>query len=183
MFYFEYFPQDVYSEYDGNQMTNILKRFALIPDLEKNENLFDTYTMVQGETLETIAENIYGSSEYSWALLLANKDLHPFYANYKSDEEMTRYIKNKYGVELYKTHHLETLDGTPVDDVDTFYYNQNKYALQYQPIVPVPYDTYERLENESRRIIRYIKNEYLQQIEEEIKNILTKQPDNLSKFL
>ena len=92
MFYFEYFPQGVYSEYDGNQMTNILKRFALIPDLEKNENLFDTYTMVQGETLETIAENIYGSSEYSWALLLANKDLHPFYANYKSEEEMTRYI-------------------------------------------------------------------------------------------
>ena len=100
-----------------------------------------------------------------------------------NDGGLEIFIKDIYGVELYKTHHLETLDGTPVDDVDTFYYNQNKYALQYQPIVPVRYDTYERLENESRRTIRYIKNEYLQQIEEEIKNILTKQPDNLSKFL
>lgn len=180
MFYFESFPKDIHL--DGVQMTNILRRFSLSPELEYNENLFDLYEMVQGETLESIAEQFYGNSEYSWVLLLANKELNPFYANYKTEEEMTRYIKNKYGVRLYEPHHYETTGGLPVDEVDVHNYINNKFSLSNKDIVPIPNDKYERVINENRRFIRIIKPGYLQQIEKEIVLGLTKQPIDESQF-
>ena len=57
----------------------------------------------------------------------------------------------------------------PVDDVDAYYYNQNKYALQYQPIVPVPYDTYERLEMNREELYDILKMNIYNKLKKKLK--------------
>jgi len=170
MFYFSNFPT---IKIKDQNVTNIFKRFDFINEFIKNDIYYDILELVEGETFETIAERMYGNSNYSWLILIANREINPFFINYKSDAEMMKYIKGKYGNHLYDTYILITTEGKPVDEVDQHYYNNNKFNLTYKNIVPITYERYEKEVNYSKRFIKVIKSRYLSQIENELKTIFS----------
>lgn len=152
-------------------LTNITKRYDFFEKVLNQEKYFFTVEVIQGETIESIAERIYGSAEYSWLILLSTRSENPFFVNYKSEQEMTDFIKEKYGINLFDVHHYEKIDGTILDDVDVFYYEKSKYSLLYKDVIKITNDYYERRLNEERRIIRIIRPEFLSQIISEIQEI------------
>ncbi len=170
MFYFNYFPQVIKNNI---LLTDITKRYDIFEKILQEEKYFFFIELSQGETIENIAERLYGSPEYSWLILLSTRAEHPAFVNYKTDREMTDFIKQKYGPALFETHHYQRLDGRVLDDVDTLYYKANPHSLTFKDVIKVSFDSFEREENEKRRILKVIRPEFLPQIESEIKNLFS----------
>jgi hypothetical protein len=168
MFYFSYFSDVVK---DNVLVKDTTKRFDLLDKIVSDDKYFITVELVEGETIEALSSRIYGNPDYSWLVLLCNRGVHPFFANYKTDQEMTDYIKRKYSINMFDAHHYETSDGKVLDDLDTYYYITDRYTLKHKDIVQISYDEIERKENFEKRIIRLINPIYLTQIVSEIQNL------------
>ena len=74
--YFKFFPTTYYLK-DNNSssldvLTNITSRFGFEKELKENSATYYTYEIKDGDTPEIIAEQIYGSSERHWIVLLFN---------------------------------------------------------------------------------------------------------------
>lgn len=167
MFYFNTFPKIIVKD---KIATNIVKRFDFIIQLLKDDNYFNLIECVEGETIEYISKRIYGDERFSWLILLSNRNLNPFYANYKTDFEMMKLLKQKYGIHLFD--HILYLDNNiPLDDVDTYYYLNNKDSIKYKDVTPFTIHNLEYRKNELNKVIRVIKPEFLPQIKAEFLNI------------
>jgi hypothetical protein len=59
--------------------------------------VFYKYTMLEGETLESISIKLYGTQEYYWTILLANNLFDRFYDFPLPYREFGEYIVGKYG--------------------------------------------------------------------------------------
>lgn len=163
MFYFNTFPK---IEVKETIATNILKRFDFIIQLLKDDSFFDFIECIEGETIESISLRIYGDEDYSWLILLSNRNMNPFYVNFKTDYELMKIVKQKYGVHIFDP--ILYLDNDkPLDDVDTYYYKNNQYSLKYKNVIPFNIYNLEQRKNEQNRTLRVIKPEYLTQIKTE----------------
>lgn len=142
--YFNKFPNILYEFIiDGKRIIKSVKdittnvRFR--KDVLSQITLFDEYDIREGETPDIIAAKYYGSSEYHWVIMLANDRFH-----YINDFPMTYhafelYVHDKYGDDLYDTHHNEDTKGNVVN-------------VGY----PVSNYEYESRVNESKRRIKLI---------------------------
>ena len=134
MYYFSFFPDII----KGQTLTkDITKRWDILDKILKEDKYFDTIELSEAETIESVANRVYGSPEYSWLVLISNRHYNPFFSNFKSDAEMTDYIKRKYSINMFDIHHLETLQGTILDEVDTYNYNRNKYDFANKDIIEI----------------------------------------------
>lgn len=142
--YFTKFPS-IYYEFiiDGKKelrtvkdiTTNVRFRKQLLSQI----TLYDEYDIKEGETPDIIAAKYYGSSEYHWVVMLANERF-----NYLEDFPLDNYafelyVIDKYGEDLYSTHHQEDANGHVVN-----------YGY------PVSNYEYEMRENEKKRRIKLI---------------------------
>ena len=115
--YFKNFP-DIYYGFPTNDGTDF--KLQVLKDITANvrfrkqifENitLYDEYDIEEGETIEMIAEKIYGNPEYHWIIMLLNEKY-----NYANDYPMTEvelntYIDETYGNQRYAVHHYELDD-------------------------------------------------------------------------
>lgn len=118
--YFDKFP-NIYYEFIINGKselravkditTNVRFRKQLLSQI----TLYDEYDIKEGETPDIIAAKYYGSSEYHWIVMLANERF-----NYIEDFPLDNYafelfVAEKYGDDLYATHHYEDDDGYVVN--------------------------------------------------------------------
>ena len=118
--YFDKFP-NIYYEFIINGKselravkditTNVRFRKQLLSQI----TLYDEYDIKEGETPDIIAAKYYGSSEYHWIVMLANERF-----NYIEDFPLDNYafelfVAEKYGDDLYATHHHEDDDGYVVN--------------------------------------------------------------------
>lgn len=173
MFYFNLFP-DVQKILPSGQMTlvkDITKRYDILDKVLHDQKYFDVIELLEGESLESVAERIYGYPEYSWLILLCNRSYNPFFSNYKTDGEMTNYIKQKYSIDMFKPDHYETLQGKILDEVDTYYYHQAPYSLKEKDVIAISHDTIERKKNSNKRLIQVIKPLFLYQVTAEIEKV------------
>ena len=171
MFYFKNFPKTSFGQ--SSVYTDIKFRFEILPRVIQNESWFDTIELNEGENLETIAFKLYGSPAYTWVILLSHRE-HPLFANFKQERELLDYCKTKYSVQLYDVHHYEHANGEILDEVDTYYENFRNYRFQNSDVIPITNKDYESRLNYSRRLIKVLKPEYLNQLLSEL-NTLIKQ--------
>lgn len=165
MFYFSFFPDVVKNNV---LVKDITKRYDLLDKIMFDDKYFIEIELVEGESIDSVANRIYGNTEYSWLILICNRGVHPLFCNYKSEQEMTDYIKRKYSVEMFDAHHFEDLSGKILDEVDSYYYSLDNFNLKYKDVVKISHDKLEREKNNKQRILRIIKPEYLTQIIDEI---------------
>ena len=73
--------------------------------------LYNSYTILDGETPEIISEKIYGSPMYHWTIMLAN-DRYDYIQDFPLDSnKLGIVIDNKYGDRKVDVHHFENLNG------------------------------------------------------------------------
>jgi hypothetical protein len=101
--YFENFPFVGYSLNRNPQpneitlVTDIFRRVAPIRTLLTNAQMFYDYQIVDGETPESIAYRVYGSTKYHWVVTLFNNILDPLLDWPKNYSNLVAYIIEKYG--------------------------------------------------------------------------------------
>lgn len=91
--YFSYFPK---IQYKGRNVIDITKRTNFIADHLSDPLLFLPYTVTEDDKAEDIAHYYYGSTDYVWLILLANKMTDPYTDWIMSEKQLQKYIQNKY---------------------------------------------------------------------------------------
>jgi hypothetical protein len=94
--YFKDFP-NIYYTYNINGkdvlkvVRDITTNVRLRKDILSNITLYDSYDIQEGDTPEIVAAKYYGSSEYHWAIMLANEIY-----DYREDWPMSQLVLNEY---------------------------------------------------------------------------------------
>lgn len=134
--------------YDFKQGQNGENQFVLVKDITANVRfktefikslqIYEPYKMKDGETIEIVAEKLYGSPEYHWILMILN-DRYDYIedfpldgvrleemidAKYKNRKNDTRYYVNKDGIQVTPEITV-TLENTPDDMVVDLYLFDN----------------------------------------------------------
>jgi hypothetical protein len=173
MFFFDLFPT---IEYDV-PLTNITKRFSFLREILLNDDNYVSYALADWDTPEKLALKFYGSEEQSWLILLANRTENPFSCFYRSNYDLIKFCNMKYDIAIYSVHHLIDTDNNPVDEIDTWYYNNKPLALRDKLVYPVTNYDYEYNRNEDAKVIKLLQPYLVPQIENEIRAALT--PSNI----
>ena len=163
---------------------NIFRRVKLRDDLQNVFTIFNKYQIKDGARPDTVAEEIYGSSQYDWVVLVGANIINVRNEWPLSDRDIYRYSEELYGNDLNAIHHYETTEvkdsngrlilpkGKVVDSNFTI----PKPDLPTQTINPVAgisnYE-YEVIKNNQKRSIYILKSSYLQQAINDIKKAMT----------
>lgn len=176
---FENFPTIVY---EGKESKNIILKAGLIKDLIKKYKVFYPYSVKDGERPDTIAYDYYGDSSYEWLVCLPNNiiDIHSEWV--KSYSEFYRYMQEKYTdvnatkniILHYEYTGLSTDSQLDIDriswkmSVKTFNTISSEEKSGWSPVYV--YDYEDRLNEEKREII-LLSNQYLGQIDREVREL------------
>ena len=163
---------------------NIFRRVKLRDDLQNVFTIFNKYQIREGSRPDTVAQEIYGSSQYDWVVLVGANIINVRNEWPLSDRDIYRYSEELYGNDLNAIHHYETTEvkdsngrlilpkGKVVDSNFTI----PKPDLPTQTINPVTgvsnYE-YEVIKNNQKRSIYILKPSYLQQAINDIKKAMT----------
>lgn len=176
---------------------NLFRRVKLRDDLQNVFTVFDKYQILDGSRPELVAEELYGSSQYDWVVLISAgitriRDQWPL-----SDMEVYEYAEQRYGENLNAIHHYETIEIR--DSQDRLILPAGKivdqnFKLSYQdsgktytnesiiephivnisnPTVGITNYEYEVSENDKKRTIYVLKPIYLQQVLMDTKKAMT----------
>ena len=168
---------------------NLFRRIKLRDDLQNVFTIFDKYQIKDGARPDTVAEEVYGSAELDWVVLItANitrvRDQWPL-----SSRDIYRYAEEKYGNDINKTHHYETTEvkdsqnrlilpaGKVVDSTFTIPKPSDPTST-LNPVIGITNYEYEMKKNEDKRAIYLLKKGYLQQFLNDMRQIMTYTPSS-----
>ncbi len=183
MTYFRELPNVQYQSFLSNKQSsqdyllvkNIFRRAKIRDDLQNVFTIFNKYNIIDGTRPELVAEEIYGSVEYDWVVIISAgitnlRDQWPL-----SNKDLYRYCERIYGNDLNSIHHYET---TEVKDdhgrlilsagqiVNSSFTIPNPISpLQtLNPIVGISNYEYETIKNNEKSLIYLLKPQYLQTV-------------------
>lgn len=163
---------------------NIFRRVKLRDDLQNVFTIFNKYQIKDGARPDTVAQEIYGSSQYDWVVLVGANIINVRNEWPLSDRDIYRYSEELYGNDLNAIHHYETTEVKdsngrlilPAGKVVDSNFTIPKPDLPTQTINPVTgisnYE-YEVIKNNQKRSIYILKPSYLQQAINDIKKAMT----------
>jgi hypothetical protein len=137
---YQSFLSDRRSVNDYLLVKNIFRRVKLRDDLQNIFTIFNKYQIPDGSRPELVAEELYGSVQYDWVVLVSAgitriRDEWPL-----SDKQIYDYAEEIYGNDLNAIHHYETIEvrdsqdrlilpaGKVVDADFKFKYSENQYT-------------------------------------------------------
>ena len=87
---------------DYSLVKNIFRRVKLRDDLQNVFTIFNKYEIQEGARPDTVAEELYGSSQYDWVVLIGANIINVRNEWPLSDRDIYRYSEELY-VETYKS--------------------------------------------------------------------------------
>jgi hypothetical protein len=163
---------------------NIFRRVKLRDDLQNVFTIFNKYQIKEGARPDTVAEELYGSSQYDWVVLIGAGIINVRNEWPLSDRDIYRYSEQLYGNELNAVHHYETEEikdsrgrlilpaGKIVDS--TFTIPDPNISIQtLNPVVGISNYEYEVRKNNKKRDIYVLKPAYLQQVINDTRKAMT----------
>jgi hypothetical protein len=194
---YQSFLSDVKSSDQYLVAKNLFRRVKLRDDLQNVFTVFDKYQIPDGSRPELVAEELYGSVQYDWVVLVSAgitriRDQWPL-----SDRQVYDYSEEVYGDKINAVHHYETteikdsqgrliLPAGKVVDADfkiSYYDNGNLYTNEStlgtnivniaNPIIGISNYEYEVLKNNEKRGIYVLKPVYLQQVINDTRKAMT----------
>lgn len=197
MQYFDTLPKIIQTDNTGKSriFTNLMARASIIPDILKNPLVYYEYDIQDGDTPEIVAYKYYGDSYRYWIVMFANELLDPEWDWPMTSSVFDGYIAAKYpsGNTTTTVHHYEktltqTDNSTNTITINTVQIDEDTYnslvtgtktatvsnssvtIVTTKKIVNV-YD-YELNLNESKRNIRILNSNYVNQLETEFKKLM-----------
>ena len=163
---------------------NIFRRVKLRDDLQNVFTIFNKYQIQEGARPDTVAEELYGSSQYDWVVLIGAGIINVRNEWPLSDRDIYRYSEQLYGNDLNDVHHYETEEikdsrgrlilpaGKIVDS--TFTIPDPNISIQtLNPVVGISNYEYEVRKNNKKRDIYVLKPAYLQQVINDTRKAMT----------
>ena len=163
---------------------NIFRRVKLRDDLQNVFTIFNKYQIQEGARPDTVAEELYGSSQYDWVVLIGANIINVRNEWPLSDRDIYRYSEQLYGNDLNAIHHYETTEvkdsrgrlifpaGKIVDSVFTIP-DPNIPIQTLNPVVGISNYEYEVRKNNKKRDIYVLKPAYLQQVINDTRKAMT----------
>ena len=186
---YQSFLSDAISSKEYLTVKNLFRRNKLRDDLQNVFTLFNKYEIVEGARPDTVAEEFYGSAELDWVVLLTAgiinvRDEWPL-----SNYALYQYVEQKYGVENFSNfYNYETIEvkdsngrlilpaGKDVNEDFVLNYSDNgsKVSLSGGDVRRgVTNWEYETRKNEEKSSIFLLKQGYLQQFLNDMREIMT----------
>ena len=169
------------------RVKNLFRRVKLRDDLNNVFTIFYKYQIPEGARPDTIAEEIYGSSDLDWVVLLTAGIINLRNEWPLDNRHLYRFVESKYGLEnVNNIHHYETKEvkdskgrtilpaGKKVDSTFSMVDpdNANKVNITPNPVIGVTNWEYETLINEDKRSIYLLRREYLQMYLNDMREIM-----------
>lgn len=163
---------------------NIFRRVKLRDDLQNVFTIFNKYEIKEGARPDTVAEELYGSSQYDWVVLIGAGIVNVRNEWPLSDRDIYRYSEQLYGDDLNAVHHYETTEvkdsngrlilpaGKIVDSNFTIP-DPNIPIQTVNPVIGISNYEYETRKNEEKRTIYVLKPVYLQQVINDTRKAMT----------
>lgn len=174
MSYFSKFPLMVYElNSQKSVVKDILRRTSFISEHRPYTDLFTPYTIIDGDTPQSLAKKYYESTFYHWVILMFNEIHSPYFEWPLEQVSLEKMCIDKYGINnLHQTKHFE-IDDIVVGEIKEF-------SQQYTWVPPtftglataVSFYEYEQKLNDSRRIIHIMRPELLGEFTQQFENAI-----------
>jgi len=174
------------------RVKNLFRRVKLRDDLQNVFTLFNKYEIDEGERPDTVAEDLYGSADLDWVVMLTAgiinvRDQWPL-----SDRDLYDYSLNKYGddlnsVRFYETTEVKDSSGRlilpkgKVVDSNFSIPNPDSPTANLNPVTGISNYEYEVRNNDEKRLVYILKPEYLQLYMNDLRKIM--QYEKSSQYL
>ena len=164
-----------FSESDYVTAKNFFRRYRINEDVFSYAVIFNRYSIVDGERPDTLADRLYGSPFYDWAILLTNNMVNAQYdwplSNYDLYKTLEKEFNDPYGtINHYETYEIAQYpSGLHVDEA--FYNATHKLNIDGNIVVkngneicrPITIAEHYAAENEKKREIYLLKPAYFRQ--------------------
>jgi hypothetical protein len=163
---------------------NIFRRVKLRDDLQNVFTIFNKYQIQEGARPDTVAEELYGSSQYDWVVLITAGIVNVRNEWPLSDRDIYRYSEQLYGNDLNAVHHYETTEvkdsrgrlifpASKIVDSTFTIPDPNIPVQTLNPVVGISNYEYEVRKNNKKRDIYVLKPAYLQQVINDTRKAMT----------
>ena len=171
---YQSFLSDKKSSSDYLLVKNLFRRVKLRDDLQNVLTIFNKYQIRDGARPDTVAKELYGSTQYDWVVLISAGIINARNEWPLSDRDVYRYSENVYGNDLNAIHHYETkevkdskgrliLPKGKVVDQNFSIQDPNTPIQSINPVIGISNYEYEVRKNNDKRGIYILKPGYLQQ--------------------
>ena len=183
--------KDRESNTDFVQTKNLFRRAKIREDLFENFMKFDKYEVVGDERPDNVAEKVYGNDNLDWVVLMSNNIIDINNEWPLTQLQLNLFLDNKYTPqELVSIHHYETLElrdnknqlilpaGLVVDeDFNLEYFSGGQVKstnslIDGRPVKAVTFYDYENSQNDKKRNINVLKEEFLGLFLKDFKRIM-----------
>ena len=180
------------SSLDYIEVKNIFRRVKVRDDLYNNFTVFQKYEIPEGARPDTVAEDVFGSANFDWVVLTVAGIINVRNEWPLSNHDLYNYCFDKYGDSLNSVRFFETKEvkdssgrmilpkGKVVDSNFTIP-NPTNSSATLNPVVGISNFIYETRLNEEKRNINILREEYLQEFLDDMRQIMTY--DNSSEFI
>ena len=178
------FLPDKISSFDFVEVKNIFRRAKLRDDLQVNFTIFDKYESPIGARPDTVAEALYGSAQFDWVVLTTAGIINVRNEWPLNDRDLYDYSFDKYGEDLNSVRFFETKEvkdtngrlilpkGKVVDSNFTIP-KPGEPTTTLNPVVGISNYEYETRINDDKRSIFVLREEYLQEFLNDMREIMT----------
>jgi len=166
---FPVIPYDSVGDYKFKDVTNLLRRVALRAKVKTSTLLYDTYDVKNGETPESLADKLYGDSEYHWIIMLINDITDRYHEWPMSEAQFSQYLKDKYS-NPDAVHHYEIPQESGDTDVKI---NIGTSNADYPTATLITNYEYEQKLQDDKRKIRLLDPSFISQFVTEYKSLMS----------
>ena len=180
------FLSDKNSSLDYIEVKNIFRRIKLRDDLQSAFTLFDKYEIPMGYTPNMVADEVYGSAELDWVVLITAGIINVRNEWPLSDSDIYDFALDKYGGNINATRFYETKEvkdsderiilpkGKVVDSnfVFTYYDNGRQSVSGTNVRTGISNYEYEVRINDDKRNIHLLKLGHLQEFLNDMRDIM-----------
>jgi len=186
------FLKDKTSSLDYVEVKNIFRRAKLRDDLQNNFTVFDKFQIPEGARPDTVAEALYGSAQLDWVVLTTAGIINVRSEWPLSNRDLYNYAYSKYGESLNSVRFYETtkvkdssgrliLPAGKVVDSDFTIPKPGEPTSTLNPVLGINNFEYETRLNEEKRSIFVLREGYLQEFLNDMREIMTY--DESSEFI
>jgi hypothetical protein len=175
---------------------NLFRRVKLRDDLQNVFTVFNKYQVPDGARPDTVAEEVYGRSDYDWVVLLSANIINVRDQWPLSNHDLYNFVEDKYGIEgvneikFYETTEVRDSSGRLIlpagkivdknfviydpDEVQSIVGSGTTVSViqTLNPVVGVTNYEYEVRKNTEKRSIYILRPEYLQQYVNDLRAIM-----------
>ena len=191
MGYFRELPNLLYPSFLPNKKSsldyvnvkNVFRRVKVRDDLYNNFVIFQKYEIPEGARPDNVSEELFGTPNLDWVILTVAGIINVRNEWPLSNHELYNYANDKYGNSLNSTRFFETTEvknadgklilpkGKVVDNNFTIP-NPTNPSATLNPVVGISNFIYETRLNEEKRNINVLREEYLSQFLDDMRDLM-----------